>query len=58
MLGKCDLAADINNCPHYIKDIESCEIGNEVCCFFANPGKGKEINYKREPKWFEQYYKR
>lgn len=46
MLGKCELAPDINNCPHYIKDVQSCEIGNEVCCFFENPGKGKDINYR------------
>ncbi len=58
MLGKCGLAPEVNNCPHYARNNESCEIGNEVCGFFKYHGKEKDITYKRKPRWYEQYYKR
>lgn len=57
MLGQCTLEADINKCPHYLIEKEHCSVNNEVCCFFRKPGYEKDSGYKREPRWYEKYYK-
>lgn len=60
MLGNCGLAEDINRCPHYIRDKRGCGADHKKCGFFEEferPGDTKETNMRREPKWFEQYYK-
>lgn len=60
MTGLCMLAPDINQCPNYNADIGSCVTNNKVCGFFMESGDIKEekTEYKRKPRWYEQYYKR
>ena len=60
MKGLCELAEDINRCPHYIRDKEGCEADHTSCGFFRESGKetkGK-AEYMRKPRWYEQYYNR
>lgn len=50
----CTLDADLHECPYLEREILTCVRG-EYCCF----RKKKEIHepYKREPRWYEKYYK-
>ncbi len=57
MKGICGLAADINRCPHYIRDQEGCGADHADCGFYRNPKVKKDTANRKEPKWFEQYYK-
>ncbi len=58
MVGMCSLAPDINQCPNYNADTVSCSANNKACAFFMESGNGKEekTEYKRKPRWYEQYY--
>lgn len=61
MLGNCGLAPEINRCPHYIEDKGGCGADHKECGFFeefVQTGDAKDTIMRREPKWFEQYYKR
>lgn len=58
MKGICGLAADINRCPHYIRDQEGCGADHKDCGFYRKPDNKKEMNDQKQPKWFEQYYDR
>jgi hypothetical protein len=59
MIGMCGLAPDINQCPNYKVDTGSCVTNNNVCGFFmVLERKEKRAEYKREPRWYEQYYNR
>jgi hypothetical protein len=60
MIGMCGLAPDINKCPNYNADTESCVVNNDVCGFFREIGEenDEKAEYKREPRWYEQFYNR
>lgn len=57
MANICTLAEDINQCPHYNRETQTCNSGPEECGFY------KKIEVERQPKapkrakWFEQYMK-
>ena len=59
MKGKCELAPDINTCLHYKAENAFCLATNKSCCFFYEDGGTRaKTEYQRQPRWFEQYYKR
>lgn len=58
MIGQCGLDPGVNKCPHYIKENGNCKTDNQTCCFWVQPEAKKETSSLKEPKWFEQYYKR
>ncbi len=57
MIGQCGLNPDINKCQYFIEDKTACGADTPGCGFFKPVEKKKEIIIKKEPKWFEQYYK-
>jgi hypothetical protein len=60
MVGSCGLAPDINKCPNYNVDTANCTINNNACGFFKESAENNEERneYKRKPRWYEQYYNR
>lgn len=59
MTAICNLAPDINNCPHYVIGTGRCGSENRMCGFFNTDEKKKEKEgYVRKPRWYEQYYRR
>ena len=58
MVGQCGLAPDVNKCPYYISDKSGCGADHTGCGFYEPAGQKKETVREKEPKWFEQYYKR
>ena len=44
----CTLDVGNNTCPYYSADSDSC-----IACETAEP----KAEYKREPRWYEQYYR-
>jgi hypothetical protein len=57
VVGKCDLASDINKCPYFIVDKEGCNNTDKVCGFYRNMEDENKTPYTKEVKWFEKYYK-
>ncbi|MFW6680689.1 hypothetical protein ACOAOT_23990 [Lacrimispora sp. AGF001] len=58
MKAKCELAPDINKCPHYDPVEQECNSNNECCGFYRKPGTESIPQYFRQPRWYEQYYKK
>ena len=54
-LMKCELEAEINNCPFYIKSTHLC--ANENPCSFQEK-KDTQKEYIRKERWYEKYYKK
>lgn len=52
---KCELEAEINNCPFYIKSTHLCT--NENPCSFQEK-KDTQKEYIRKERWYEKYYKK
>lgn len=56
MIGQCGLAPDINKCPHYING--KCGAEQTSCGFYEPLVQEKKKENTKEPKWFEQYYRK
>ena len=49
----CTLDPDLHECPHLVLEKLACTKGR-YCCFRQTT---EELRPKREPKWFEKYYR-
>ena len=54
-LYRCFLDSDLRDCPHFDMESNTC-VDGEKCCFREKVEI--ELPKKKEPKWFEKYYKR
>ena len=56
----CTLEVAINTCPHYDSESRTCT-ANETACSFRKAGNEPAVKrsteYRREPRWYEQYYR-
>ena len=53
---KCNLPADINQCPHYLTETQECK--KEGACSFQQQSVSKpRSQYIRKERWYEKYYK-
>ena len=52
----CEMPNDINECPFFIQNDQKCSYQNK-CSFQQLKIEESESNYKREPRWYEKYYK-
>lgn len=57
MANICTLAPDINRCPHYSSETQTCIDGPEECGFYKKIEMEKPPKAPRRQKWFEQYLK-
>jgi len=57
MTNICTLAPDINQCPHYDQQTQTCIDGPEECGFYKKIVTVKQPEAPRRQKWFEQYIK-
>lgn len=58
MKAKCELDPDINKCPHYESVEQECNSDNSCCGFYRIPNAESIPKYFRQPRWYEQYYKK
>ncbi len=52
----CEMPNDINECPYFIQDGQKCSYQNK-CSFQQLQIEESEVSYKREPRWYEKYYR-
>ena len=57
MANICTLEPDINQCPHYSSETQTCNGGPEECGFYKKLDTEKQPEAPRRQKWFEQYLK-
>lgn len=48
----CNLAEDVNTCPHFIREKKACIYHTK--CSFQRTGKQKEA---KKEKWYKKYYR-
>ena len=56
----CTLNIESNTCPHYSSEDNSCGAEQTGCSFrqVDEPVAEYKQEYKREPRWYEQYYRK
>lgn len=57
MANICTLEPDINQCPYYNSESQTCNGGPEECGFYKKIESEKQPEAPRRQKWFEQYLK-
>ncbi|MDF2885786.1 MAG: hypothetical protein K0R23_171 [Lacrimispora sp.] len=58
MKARCELDPVINKCPHFDSVEQECNSDNECCGFYRMPNTESIPQYFRQPRWYEQYYKK
>ena len=62
MSGKvtCTLNIESNTCPYYSSKDNTCNAEQTSCSFrqVEEPTVEYKQGYKREPRWYEQYYRK
>ena len=55
---KCMLDSDLNQCPYYVRDRQSCSREKEAgTCTFQEPDEPSKPVYERKERWYEKYYR-
>lgn len=57
---KCTLEVENNTCPYYSFESNTCTAEESSCSFRGTdvPVVIRSKEYKREPRWYEQYYRK
>lgn len=60
VMAKCNLNVELNTCPYFHVDGSKCSAEQTNCAFRKTQESVMEHNaeYKREPRWYEQYYRK
>jgi len=56
----CTLTIEANTCPHYSAENSTCSAEQPGCSFrkIDEPCVVYREEYKRKPRWYEQYYRK